>query len=486
MSMASYPRLFYSGVSSNRPGRMNLGGPIFVTYARRDAEAVLPIVERLRADSFDLWIDTEGIEGATFWRKEIVRAIEEAPAVVFFASRASCFSENVSKELAIASEEGKPILPVFIEDVRPPSELRYQIAGLQQIAWHSDAEVAYRQIRVALGRLLNKDLPPTGRSSERPLRRHTALRRFWVPLSLAAVCLAGALAAATWYQSVRTKPQAEETVDSKPPALAVATATSAAAPLTGTTALRALVVGNERYFNAPFRLGTAGNDAKSVGTLLRSRGFEVTELLDVTAEELKIRAREFYASDRRVPVQGRRGLAIAPGERMDGAREKPIRSSDTRTLYFVYYSGHAITKDNEPYIVPIDAALQDSGDRFSRMMPLSTLFPSEFGITPRNRLMLYATSPGGTAWDAAPGENSNSPFTRALLEHGRKEELDLFSVFTSVTRDVKQKTRGAQVPWIEGSLDAPIYLANLKALPLDGVTLVAVLDACRDSPFPSR
>ena len=75
-------------------------GSIFVSYARVDSRKVAELIGKLRADGFDLWIDEEGIEGAAFWRKEIVEAIRMCSAVLFFASEASCQSENVSKELA--------------------------------------------------------------------------------------------------------------------------------------------------------------------------------------------------------------------------------------------------------------------------------------------------------------------------------------------------------------------------------------------------
>jgi hypothetical protein len=60
------------------------------------------------------------------------------------------------KELALASDERKPILPVFIEDVDLPSEIRYQIAGIQHISLSENPSRAYTKINAALMRLLKK------------------------------------------------------------------------------------------------------------------------------------------------------------------------------------------------------------------------------------------------------------------------------------------------------------------------------------------
>jgi hypothetical protein len=144
---------------------------IFVTYARADTHRVAPIIKALREQGLDVWLDQEDIAGATFWRKEIVQAITECSIVVFFATKLSCRSENVSKELALANDEKKPILPVLLDDVEPSAELRYQIAGLQKIAWFSNPALARQQISAALQRYVprsNSGLTNFQGSLERP------------------------------------------------------------------------------------------------------------------------------------------------------------------------------------------------------------------------------------------------------------------------------------------------------------------------------
>ena len=45
---------------------------IFVSYSRQDEREVLAIVETIRAEGFEVWIDQEGIQGAKLWSQEII------------------------------------------------------------------------------------------------------------------------------------------------------------------------------------------------------------------------------------------------------------------------------------------------------------------------------------------------------------------------------------------------------------------------------
>ena len=126
---------------------------VFVSYARADHQTIQPVLSALREHGFELWIDEEGIEGASFWRKEIVAAIENSSVILFFATEASCISDAVFRELTLANEENKPILPVFLKTIKLPSDLRYQIAGIQNINLEHNLENGIRNIIVSLCRI---------------------------------------------------------------------------------------------------------------------------------------------------------------------------------------------------------------------------------------------------------------------------------------------------------------------------------------------
>ena len=117
-----------------------MSAEIFISYARADRDRVLPLGERLREAGVTYWLDEGNIQGATLWGKEIVEAIRNAKVLVLFATEASFKSKNVAKEVAIASEWQKPILPVYLERVQVPDTLHYQLAGIQHVELFAEQE----------------------------------------------------------------------------------------------------------------------------------------------------------------------------------------------------------------------------------------------------------------------------------------------------------------------------------------------------------
>lgn len=112
---------------------------IFISYSRHDQKTAYILLEKLEALGHSVWIDQERIDGAVLWQKEIVQAIQDARVVILFASKASFNSPNVMKEISLAFEESKPILPIFLEDTAIPTEFRYALAGIHRIELVSDA-----------------------------------------------------------------------------------------------------------------------------------------------------------------------------------------------------------------------------------------------------------------------------------------------------------------------------------------------------------
>jgi formylglycine-generating enzyme required for sulfatase activity len=67
------------------------------------------------------------------------------------------------------------------------------------------------------------------------------------------------------------------------------------------------------------------------------------------------------------------------------------------------------------------------------------------GNAPAGAIIVYATDPGKTAQD---GSGRNGTFTEAFLHHVGTPGLDVKDLFDRVGKEVAQKTRGEQTPWI--------------------------------------
>ena len=69
------------------------------------------------------------------WSQEIVEAIDSCKVLILAISQRSTESENVVKELALASERRKKILPVCLDSSGIPKTMEYQLAGIQRVEY---------------------------------------------------------------------------------------------------------------------------------------------------------------------------------------------------------------------------------------------------------------------------------------------------------------------------------------------------------------
>ena len=127
---------------------------VFISYSRENQQEVIKLVDYLRAQGVAVWMDESDIHGATMWTKEIVEAIRASSVFILAISRHSTGSKNVVKELALASEREKIILPIYLEQCEIPETMEYQLAGIQNIALYTlDKGKAYEFVHQTIRRL---------------------------------------------------------------------------------------------------------------------------------------------------------------------------------------------------------------------------------------------------------------------------------------------------------------------------------------------
>ncbi len=114
-----------------------MSAEVFVSYSSQDHAQVSKIIERLRKAGVSVWMDEGGIDAATLWSEAIVEAINESKILIMMVSKHSTDSANVVKEVMIASESSKTILPVYLEPADIPTRLKYQLTGIQHSEAHS-------------------------------------------------------------------------------------------------------------------------------------------------------------------------------------------------------------------------------------------------------------------------------------------------------------------------------------------------------------
>lgn len=125
---------------------------IFFSYSRKDSEFVDQLIEKLEARGVDIWVDRGDIlAGVATWRQQIVEAIMECQVFVIVLSPNSIASDNVTKELTLAEQHVKHVLPLVIQKVTIPPSLDYQLAGLH---YQTFAEGSYEDNFERLARSL--------------------------------------------------------------------------------------------------------------------------------------------------------------------------------------------------------------------------------------------------------------------------------------------------------------------------------------------
>ncbi len=131
---------------------------IFIGYASEDRSRVKPLAEALEAQGWSVWWDWKSIPVGKTWRQAIEEGLEAARSVLVLWS-----SKSISKDWVIDEadfgKERKNLVPVIIDDVRPPIGHR-QIQAARLIEWQGEvSHTGFRKIIQALTSILGSPAP---------------------------------------------------------------------------------------------------------------------------------------------------------------------------------------------------------------------------------------------------------------------------------------------------------------------------------------
>lgn len=221
----------------------------------------------------------------------------------------------------------------------------------------------------------------------------------------------------------------------------------------------ALVLGNSAYLHAA-KLKNPENDAHAMTTALTAIGFEVTEVLNASFQDMRNALMNF---------------------------EDKIYDAD---VVLCYYAGHGMQVEGVNYLIPIDAKLNKKEhikyetievNLITRVMELSAKqnrlnivildacrnnpFRSwtrggDSGLTkidpPNGTLIAYATSPNSVASD---GDGENGLYTGELIKQLLvPQRIEDVFIYTRVA--VEEKSNYQQTPWEQAKLRGAYYLVK--------------------------
>jgi len=224
----------------------------------------------------------------------------------------------------------------------------------------------------------------------------------------------------------------------------------------------ALVIGNSNY---PKEIGTLKNpvnDATDLAKELQASNFEVQLLTNATYGQIRQAMLRF--------------------------KEKVDAGERDKTVSLFYYAGHGLQRDNENWLVPVDAMIEFEDDIQRYCFPVQRMvlanmersnsrmnivildacrnnpFPAlnrslgEQGLTEmrkaRGSFIAYATAPGSVASD---GTGRNGLYTQELLKAMRKPGLTIEQVFKEVRQSVLRLSGDKQNTWDSSNIIGEFY-----------------------------
>ena len=105
---------------------------IFISYAHKDSNKVIPILEKMSEQGFRVWYDY-GIEYGSEWPEYIEEHLLGCSCVLVFMSPSCINSINCRNEINLALEEKKEMLIVYLEPTELRKGMRLQLNSVQAI-----------------------------------------------------------------------------------------------------------------------------------------------------------------------------------------------------------------------------------------------------------------------------------------------------------------------------------------------------------------
>lgn|GEM_PF-1439848 len=131
---------------------MNEKPYLFISYAHKDNESVLPIIGELKKQGFRLWYD-DGIRAGAEWAEVIAEALYHSSVFLCFISGQYAASQNCKRELGFAISKNKQMVAIYLDTAELSLGMQMQLESVQAIPYRPG-----RTVDDLLRRLLDNDV----------------------------------------------------------------------------------------------------------------------------------------------------------------------------------------------------------------------------------------------------------------------------------------------------------------------------------------
>lgn len=125
--------------------------PVFISYATADRKQALAVCKAIERRGTQCWISARNVEPGENYQEAIVRSIRNSSAIVLVFSGGANNSDEIKKELSLASRFRVPVMALRIEDVEPSDAFAYELSTRQWIdafdGWDKSIDSLVSRIR---------------------------------------------------------------------------------------------------------------------------------------------------------------------------------------------------------------------------------------------------------------------------------------------------------------------------------------------------
>jgi len=147
---------------------------VFLSYASQDAAVANSLVENLEQQGLRCWLAPRNVRPGAQYAEAIVRAINDAQAIVLVLSKGAIASDHVAREVERAASKHKPIIAFRIDSAALSPGLEYFLSNSQWI------DVAALGMPAALAKLreaVGGSASPTGAGGLAPTKSTLKTKR---------------------------------------------------------------------------------------------------------------------------------------------------------------------------------------------------------------------------------------------------------------------------------------------------------------------
>jgi hypothetical protein len=180
------------------PERSGLDRSVFVSHATKDRKQALSVCKAIESRGTKCWLSMRDVEPGENYQEAIVHSIRNARAMVLVFSEAANHSDEIKKELSLASRHHVPVMALRIEDIEPSDAFAYELSTRQWIdafdGWdHAIDSLVSRVERISDAKAGTRKPAAHARRQPAFLSRHPVWR------ATTAVLLLIALTAGAWW-----------------------------------------------------------------------------------------------------------------------------------------------------------------------------------------------------------------------------------------------------------------------------------------------